>query len=201
MYDTKINVDLRISLLHFNIQAKSQKQDESAQQTQQRKSANMNFTTKAQEHSCHSTTLLLATLRMRECIPRSAQLLIMILHQLQPKELYQRKRWKGLHDKEFSILAPPLKVAGGLPTQQNNKSRKTEYRASTWNVLPSCLLHTHLTVFQIGCCGLFIHPFFDHLFKAFVLIFWHLLEDRDITARVVRQSLMFYIGLSHLFAN
>ena len=58
--------------------------------------------------------------------------------------------------------------------------------------LPSCLLHAHLTVFQIGCCGLFIHPFFDHLFKAFVLIFWHLLEDRDITERVVRQSLMFY---------
>ena len=61
--------------------------------------------------------------------------------------------------------------------------------------LPSCLLHTHLTVFQIGCCGLFIHPFFDHLFKAFVLIFWHLLEDRDITARVVRESLMFYSTL------
>lgn len=43
----------------------------------------------------------------------------MILHQLQPEELYQCKRWKGLHDKEFSILAPPLKVAGGLPTEQN----------------------------------------------------------------------------------
>lgn len=66
-----------------------------------------------------------------------------------------------------------------------------------------CLPASILTwlFFQIGCCGLFIHPFFNHLFKAFVLIFWHLLEDRDITARVVRQSLMFYIGLSHLFAN
>lgn len=94
----------------------------------------MNFTTKAQEHSCHSTTILLATLRIRECIPWSAQLLITILHQLQPEELYQRKRWKGLHDKEFSILAPPLKIAGGLPTEQNNKS-KTEKRSSTWNVL------------------------------------------------------------------
>lgn len=72
---------------------------------------------------------------MNFTIPWSAQLLIMILHELQPKQLYQRKRWKGLHDKEFSILAPPHKVAGGLPMEQNNNKSKTEYRASTWNVL------------------------------------------------------------------
>ena len=127
----------------------------------------------------------------------------MILHQLQPEELYQRKRWKGLHDKEFSILAPPLKVAGGYCpwSRITNRGRLNIGLEHDMSCLPSCLLHTHLTVFQIGCCGLFIHPFFDHLFKAFVLIFWHLLEDRDIITRVVRQSLKFYIALSHLFAN